>query len=85
MAYDEGVAYRIREKLDDHSGIAEDDDLLAWLELGLRHAASLPPKQGKAAGKRPVEKKAATKKAAKKPSAAGKPTRGAAAKRRRGA
>ncbi len=134
MAYDEGLAHRIREQLEDHpgiaekrmfgglcflwrrhmvfgvvghelmvrvgaeayadalerpharemvftgrsltgfvyvgeEGIAEDEDLLAWLELGLRHAASLPPKPEKAARKRPAEKQAAKKRAPKKSAA----------------
>lgn len=59
-------------------GFAEDADLAGWLELGLRHASSLPPKQAKSAGPRrpPATKKAAAKKkkkaAAKRKSAAKK-------------
>jgi hypothetical protein len=46
MAYDEGLAERIRGALDDLApeGIEKDADLERWMEHGLRYAASLPAK-----------------------------------------
>jgi hypothetical protein len=54
MAYDEGLATRVRDVLADRpmkgwllvapDGHAEDDDLRRWVDRSLAHAGSLPPK-----------------------------------------
>ncbi|MFF3399974.1 hypothetical protein ACFYW6_15775 [Streptomyces sp. NPDC002659] len=50
MAFDEGLAERIRERLGAGwvvvaaTAIAEDRDLDAWIEEGRAFAAGLPPK-----------------------------------------
>ncbi len=70
-------------------GVAEDDDLRSWLELGVRHAESLPPKKAKKSsaksksGKKRAAKKGAKKKATKKsPAKKKKAKKKATAKRR---
>jgi hypothetical protein len=49
MAYDEGLATRVREVLGDRPGLAEkghaeDEDLRRWVDRGLAYASSLPLK-----------------------------------------
>jgi len=69
-------------------GIAEDEDLRAWLEQGIAHAEGLPPKQPKTSRPKPVTKsaaranEAAKKKAAKKKAAKKKAAKKKAAKKK---
>jgi len=53
VAFDEGLAHRIREMIGDQlglserkmfGGLSEDEDLNGWMERGLAYAESLPPK-----------------------------------------
>jgi hypothetical protein len=52
MAYDEGLATRIRDAIGEMKGWllvaaeghAEDGDLRRWVDRGVAYAASLPPK-----------------------------------------
>jgi hypothetical protein len=56
MAYDEGLATRVRDAIGDRPGLAEKqmfggltflvhgNDLRRWVDRGVAYAASLPPK-----------------------------------------